>query len=358
MARPSSRRRSQVPEKLRRSSTLSLYWEREGLVCEDYLTHERAALTPDLVGLLERFSKPTDPDRVIRGMDEKPARVRQAIRQLQALGFLKKGEDPAEKRLARWHWGHAAKQYLLGTKDAHQFLPRPQRLAYAKGLLKKSRQPALYKSYPRRPQIRLEKPAAYASESNNTLARVRNTRDFSGRPISRRDLNEILMLAWGEHGKLQAEPWGPPLEKTSYSGGNRHPVEVYLVVVAVDGLKAGLYHYNVKDHALELMKAGDFSATAKRIGNRQEWIKGAAVHFLMTGVFARTMFKYRHEYVSRTVFCDVGHLSQSMYVAATGLGLGACTTYALNHSLAEKFLGLDGVDEAFLSLGMVGVPRV
>jgi SagB-type dehydrogenase family enzyme len=346
-----------VPEKLRRSSTLSLYWEREELVCEDYLTHKRAALSPDLVDLLERFSKATDPDRVIRGMEENPAQVRQAIRQLRALGFLKNGEDPREKRLARWHWGHAAKQFLLGTKDAHQFLPRSQRLAYAKGLLKQSPQPALYKSYPKRPQIRLEKPVDYSSASNNTLARVRNTRDFNGRPITQRDLNEILMLTWGEHGKLQAEPWGPLLEKTSYSGGNRHPIDVYLVVVAVEGLKAGLYHYNVKNHALELVKEGDFSATARRIGNRQEWIKGAAVYFLMTAVFARTMFKYRHEYVSRTIFCDVGHLSQSMYLAATGLGLGACTTYALNHSLAERFLGLDGVDESFLSLSMVGVPR-
>ena len=51
---------------------------------------------------------------------------------------------------------------------------------------------------PKRPRIRLEKPAGYTSESNNTLARVRNTRDFNGRPISRRDLNEILMLTWGE----------------------------------------------------------------------------------------------------------------------------------------------------------------
>jgi hypothetical protein len=48
----------------------------------------------------------------------------------------------------------------------------------------------------------------------------------------------------------------------------------------------------------------------------------------MTAVRARIMFKYRHEYVSRTVFCDVGHLSRSLYVSANALHLGACTTYA------------------------------
>jgi SagB-type dehydrogenase family enzyme len=347
-----------VPEKLRRSSTLTLYWEKGGLVCEDYLTHERAALTPDLVDLLERFSKPTDPERVVRGMEEKPALVSQAIRQLLALGFLKKGEDAAEKALARWHWGHAAKQYLFGTKDAHQFFPIPQRLAYAKRLMKKSRQPALYKSYPAKTKTRLVRPEGYASEANATLSRVRNCRDYSGRPISREALSEILFLAWGEQGKIHPKPWGTLLEKTSYSGGNRHPVEVYPIVVNVEGLASGLYHYNVRDHALEILKRGNFGAVARRIGNRQEWIKGAAVHFLMTAVWDRTMFKYRHEYVSRTIFCDVGHLSQSMYVAAAGLGLGACTTYAMNHSPAEEFLGVDGLDESCLSLSMVGRPNL
>jgi SagB-type dehydrogenase family enzyme len=311
-------------------------------------------MSPAMVDLLERFSKPADPQRVARGMKDDPGEIRAAISQLKALGFLKKGESAAEKSLGRWHWGHSAKQFILGGKDAHQFFPRPQRLAYAKGLMKELRQPALYKSYPRRQRVKLSKPGAYASAANETLSKVRNTREFSGRPITRAALDEILLLAWGEHAKIHPQPWGTLLEKTSYSGGNRHPIEVYPVVTGVDGLKSGLYHYNVRDHALELLKRGNFSATAKRIGNRQEWIKGAAVYFLMTAVWDRTMFKYRHEYVSRTIFCDVGHLSQSMYLAATGLGLGACTTYALNHSLAEEFIGLDGVDESFLSLSMVG----
>ena len=262
-----------MPEKLRRSSTLTLYWEKEGLVCEDYLTHERAALTPDLVDLLERFSKPAASERVIRNMGEKPAQVRQAIRQLLALGFLEKGVDAAEKRLARWHWGHAAKQYIFGTKDAHQFFPRPQRLAYAKRLMKESRQPALYKSYPDKAKTQLVSPAGFDSEANATLSRVRNCRDYSGRPISREALSEILFLTWGEQGKIHPDPWGTLLEKTSYSGGNRHPVEVYPIVVNVEGLASGLYHYNVRDHSLEILSRGDFSTIARRIGNRQEWIK-------------------------------------------------------------------------------------
>lgn len=63
-----------------------------------------------------------------------------------------------------------------------------------------------------------------------------------------------MYLACGEHGKINAEPWGELLVKTYYSAGNRHPIEVYPVVAAVKGVEPGLYHYNVKDHSLELLK--------------------------------------------------------------------------------------------------------
>lgn len=347
-----------MSETLRRSATLALHWEDGRLVCEDYLLRRRVELSSAMVELLDRFSEPADPAHVARSMGPDAGEAKQAIGRLKASGLLKNGKSPEERRLERWHWGHAARQFALGTKDAHRFIPRERRMAHARGLMRRSHQPALYKSYRGRQRVLLKRPEQYASSANEALAGVRNTRDFAGKPISRKALSEILMLAWGEHGKIHPKPWGTLLEKTSYSGGNRHPVEVYPVVVSVDGLKPGLYHYDVRRHGLELLKAGNFGTVANRIGNRQEWIKGAAVYFLMTGLWARTMFKYRHDYVMRAVFFDVGHLSQSMYVSATGLGLGACTTYALNHTLAERFIGIDGVDESFLALSMVGVPRL
>ncbi|MDE2489267.1 MAG: SagB/ThcOx family dehydrogenase [Elusimicrobia bacterium] len=346
-----------MPETLRRSSTLSIRWEDGSLVCEDYLTRRRAAITADMVGLLERFSRPTKIQRVVRAAGEDGPHVRRAIGLLRKMGFLKTATSPAERRLARWPWGHSARQYVFGTKDAHRYQPQTRRLRHAEGLMRAGRQPALYKDYKGRRRIALVRPAL-VSETNRTLSRIRNCRDFRGGSISKAALSEILHLTWGEQEKVHPAPWGTLLEKTSYSGGNRHPVEVYPVVIDVEGLAPGLYHYSVRRHALELLKRGDFSSLVRRIGNGQEWIRGVSAAFLMTAVWARTMFKYRHEYVSRTVFCDVGHLSQSLYVSANALNLGACTTYALSHSAAESCLDIDGVDESFLTLSVVGRPRV
>lgn len=171
------------------------------------------------------------------------------------------------------------------------------------------------------------------------------------------ELSEILWLAWGRRGVLETPVWGKLLDRTSFSGGNRHPVEAYVAAEAVTGVSPGLYHYNVRDHALELLRRGRFEKLMRRVGNSQEWIRGACAYFLMTAVLARTMWKYRHDYALRSVFCDVGHLSQNLYLAARGLGLGACTTYALDHSLAERLLRVDPVREPFLALSMVGWAR-
>ena len=41
---------------------------------------------------------------------------------------------------------------------------------------------------------------------------------------------------------------------------------------------------------------------------------------------------------------DAGHLSQTLLLSATELGLGAFVTAAINDGCAERLFGLDGVD--------------
>lgn len=41
------------------------------------------------------------------------------------------------------------------------------------------------------------------------------------------------------------------VRKTSPSGGSRHPIEGYVVVQAVPGIDAGIYHFSVGEHVLE-----------------------------------------------------------------------------------------------------------
>ena len=62
-----------------------------------------------------------------------------------------------------------------------------------------------------------------------------------------------------------------------------------------------------------------------------------------------------HAKAYRALVLDVGHLSQTMYLAATELGLGAFITAAVNEVDIEQALGLDPLEEGPLAVTGFGV---
>jgi SagB-type dehydrogenase family enzyme len=88
----------------------------------------------------------------------------------------------------------------------------------------------------------------------------------------------------------------------------------------------------------------------------QRYFSGAAALFIMTAVFARTMWKYGRARAYRVVLLDAGHLGQTFCLTATRLGLAPFTTAALKDSLIENDLGIDGISESVLYVTGVGLP--
>jgi hypothetical protein len=79
-----------------------------------------------------------------------------------------------------------------------------------------------------------------------------------------------------------------------------------------------------------------------------------SVLFLITAVFARSCWKYRGV-PYQLMLMEVGALYQTMYLAATQLGLAACPIGAFPELATAELLGLDSRDEAqvgMLALGM------
>ena len=148
----------------------------------------------------------------------------------------------------------------------------------------------------------------------------------------------------------------PLLAKTSPSGGGLHPGECYVLAWNVDGLPAGLYHYDIASDELRRLKRGDFRKQAVRAASGQKWVGQGAFLCVMTAVFARTLWKYRSENAYRTVWLDAGHLAQTFCLLATSRGLGPFTTAAIQDSFIEKLIGLDGIREFPVYLCGAGVP--
>lgn len=195
----------------------------------------------------------------------------------------------------------------------------------------------------------------------DVLAQRKTTRRFD--PEGRMTIEElaaVLYYVFGCHGYAPMAGNGLMVKRTSPSGGGLHPIEVYPLVAGVDGIASGLYHYNSRDHTLELVMAATAQEAAEMAAEfvcGQRYFASANVLFLMTARFYRSFWKYRrHQKAYAALIMDAAHLSQTLYLVATELGLGAFVTAAINGSNIEERLGIDGWTEGALAVSGCGRP--
>ncbi|GJL77836.1 MAG: hypothetical protein NPINA01_08250 [Nitrospinaceae bacterium] len=213
-----------------------------------------------------------------------------------------------------------------------------------------------YKQYRLAPQIKLpEKDSLPANEKSidEVVASRRSVRSFSDQALSLKELSKLLQQSYGITGEISLPDGGTIALRASPSGGALYPAEIYLGIRKVEGLEPGIYHYNVPDHALELLIPGDPTEKLHEACCQQEYTQQAAVVFLISGVFQRTKRKYG-ERGYRYVFLDVGHLAQNIYISSTAQDLAVMTTCGFFDDVANQLLRIDGIDEATLYVAFVG----
>lgn len=193
------------------------------------------------------------------------------------------------------------------------------------------------------------------------LDRRRTSRAFDMKsPLAIEELATVLYATFGCHA------WAPvhgdiiAVGKTSPSGGGLHPVEVYPLVLNVEGLDCGLYHYDVRRHRLEIierMSRPEARRLADEFAAGQGFVSEAHVVLVMTARFYRNYWKYRrHPRAYAVVLMDAAHLSQTLYLVCTERGLGAFVTAAINGRNIERTLKLDGISEGAIALSGFGIP--
>lgn len=206
--------------------------------------------------------------------------------------------------------------------------------------------PPAARAYPQSPRLFLPVPSPPSTDLWQTMAARRSRREYLSGPLPLEALSALLYAAQGV-----TEPrWG---FRAAPSAGALYPIETYIAVHNVAGLEPGLYHYAVADHALEELQKGDLRASLVAAGIGQEMLGTAQVCFILTAVFQRTRWRYR-ERAYRYILLEAGHIGQNIYLAATGLGLGACSVGAFLDDRINGLLGVDGEEEAALYLLTVG----
>ena len=156
------------------------------------------------------------------------------------------------------------------------------------GYLDWSGKPRVYKHYLDSRRVELPFPVEAVTLSFDEAVRNRRSvRRFSGKSLS---LEQLGFLLWVSTGVQRVE--NGYAFRNAPSAGALYPVETYLFAKKVDGLKVGLYHYDVESHFLEELKLGDLSFSLSRAGLGQDMFANASVVFIWSGFFARSKWKY------------------------------------------------------------------
>jgi SagB-type dehydrogenase family enzyme len=211
--------------------------------------------------------------------------------------------------------------------------------------------PKPYKNYPEAPKIQLGTPAFEGGESLwTTISKRRSIRNFKDKPLSQKDLSQLL---WATQGITKREAGFA--FRACPSAGALYPVETYLVLHNVEGIDAGIYHYSIPNHSLELLQKGDFRLKIAQAALDQDMAYAANAVFVWTALFARAKWKYEQR-AFRYVYLDAGHIAQNLALAAVGLSLGTCQIAALYDQEVNALLDIDGEEESVLYMSVVGHP--
>lgn len=122
----------------------------------------------------------------------------------------------------------------------------------------------------------------------------RSNRVFTGGSM---DLLTLSFLLWAQQGIRGIRGNNYATLRTVPSAGSRHPFECYPLILNVEGLEPGLYHYLPMEHRLEFLKSADIKdeAFADRVVqsvSRQKWVLKSSVIFYYSIVPYRGEWRY------------------------------------------------------------------
>jgi SagB-type dehydrogenase family enzyme len=349
---------SQKPLRLKSASCQIAYWHGGRLRIANYLTRRTFSTKPATLEVIRFFFVPrTIQDALVEFRSYSRESVTTAILQLiDAQLLLEYGSAEWERdELLGASWGPWLPEggFHFMTKDT-PYVPWDWPIERKLKLLPATPAPPQFKRTRGADAIRLPSHGIAGDTFFQTLHARRTHREFARGKLSLENISKLLQTTWGVQGYFHTNVFGKLPYKTSPSGGARHPGEVYVMALRVDGLEKGLYYYQAKDHRLARLPAKVNPRMASAYCADQPYCAGAAALFIMTAVFARTMWKYGRARAYRVVLLETGHLCQTFCLTATRLGLAPFSTAALKDSLIEKDLGLDGISESVLYVAGVG----
>ncbi len=187
----------------------------------------------------------------------------------------------------------------------------------------------------------------------DAIVRRHSGRSYGARPLSSTEVATLLTLANGVRVAQRVSPATVMYRRYVANSGNLGSVEIYPVVLRVEGLDPGIYHFDTVGHHLAQISPGNFESWLREAVLFQLEFAGAALVLVLTSAFGRLKAKYGPRGYKLGLL-DVGHVSQNVYLIGTALGLTVCSAAGYMDECLDAALGLDGLDTATSLVMAVG----
>jgi len=169
------------------------------------------------------------------------------------------------------------------------------------------------------------------------------------------DLDRLAALLFFSAGVTRAKtyPGGGQIHfRAAPSTGALYQTEVYVVAGAVEGLAAGIYHFNPGDFSLRRLRDGDWRG-ALASAAADEGLAAQPASIVLSAIYWRNTWKYQARGY-RHLFWDSGSMLSNLLAAATALDLPARVVTGFVDLEVNGLLALDGEKEGALVLVPVG----
>jgi SagB-type dehydrogenase family enzyme len=193
-----------------------------------------------------------------------------------------------------------------------------------------------------RGSVQLPRPALPSVGFESVVEARRSERNLGPDAVVLSEVSTLLHAAYGVTHAHEAT--GQPYRAVP-SAGALYPLEIYPVAVRIEGLDAGLYHFDPLCHGLERLRPGAMGEELEALTVYPQLFTNAAIVFFVTAMFWRTRFKYGLRGY-RFALLEAGHVGQNLVLTATAFGLTSAPVGGFYDRRVEAFLRIDGVNEA------------
>ena len=337
----------------KRSPFLFTSWgEDDKTVIFNYNTHSKILVSKEVMNILDLLSdwKNTQSLSDILNLDKR--NITKALEQLAKLNIITKNVNKDDSGIPGKTWDPVDLALQRQRNHGGRF-PKSMRIG---------KSPSPVKQIEGISSFELPVPKNIGLDNSSLLGVLENRksiRKYSNKYISVDELSRFLFncarikeVFRSDEGTLTRRPYP--------SGGARYPLEIYVLNNRVSGIQKGIHYYDPLNHRLVFLNK---NMTYKKKFN--EFImdiqhpymnREPDVVFIITAVFARTMWKYDRLGIS-LILSDLGCLYQTMYLIATQMKLGPCPIGKINEELIKNWLNLNWFEESHVGTFMLGVPE-